>query len=297
MPTQSCLPGLSAPPVLVPPVTHHGGKLRYASHIWDVIVQHHALSGNTRFVDVCCGSGAVTFEAIRRGIPPGRCLMIDAGPYGLVWEAIAHGQFDMDRLGALCDQVPSDMRQVHDWLVALSKQPVDVGHPPFSYGSAPYVYLLLQSGAWGGKQVGIRDGCWLTPGFGDYWVPQAISLAHGISIALHVSPDSLKQRMEHLVAGWSGIRAWWGDAASFDYQVDTDTIIYIDPPYEGTTRYADSFDWRTLAGLPCDVFVSERKPLGLVASLLPRAGRSGVIAPKAGVPASSTRQEWVTLFR
>lgn len=53
---------------LIPPCTYQGGKQRYAKQIVDIMFKENNICENTKFYDLCCGSGAITLEIINRGI-------------------------------------------------------------------------------------------------------------------------------------------------------------------------------------------------------------------------------------
>lgn len=144
-----------------------GGKQRLASTILDTM----GLDGpreDTIFYDLCCGSGAVTIELLNRGWDPRAVVMVDAGPWGRIWQALGDGSFDLDRLRAEIDAVPSEPDAVQRHLQSLASQPA-------LHDEVLYRYLILQAGAFGGKAVWITNGAWKTPGFRAYWLPTATS--------------------------------------------------------------------------------------------------------------------------
>ena len=62
-------------PKLVVPCTYQGGKQRIASQIVDELTKNS--TEQTRFFDLCCGSGAISVELINRGILPSNVVMLD----------------------------------------------------------------------------------------------------------------------------------------------------------------------------------------------------------------------------
>ena len=53
---------------LVPPCSYQGGKQRLAKQIVDIIFEQNEINEDTKFYDLCCGSGAITLELINRVI-------------------------------------------------------------------------------------------------------------------------------------------------------------------------------------------------------------------------------------
>lgn len=64
---------------LIPPCSYQGGKQRLAKEIVDVIFDRNFITDNTKFYDLCCGSGAISLELINRGVNPENIIMLDVG--------------------------------------------------------------------------------------------------------------------------------------------------------------------------------------------------------------------------
>ena len=62
---------------LAPPCTYQGGKQRVSKEIIDYIFNSVPVNKNTKFFDLCCGSGAITIELLNRGIKPKNITMLD----------------------------------------------------------------------------------------------------------------------------------------------------------------------------------------------------------------------------
>ena len=58
------------------PCAYQGGKQRLAKDIVDIIFNENNISEDTKFYDLCCGSGAISIELINRGIQPENITMI-----------------------------------------------------------------------------------------------------------------------------------------------------------------------------------------------------------------------------
>lgn len=62
---------------ILPPCSYQGGKQRVSKEIIDYIFETSMIYGNTKFFDLCCGSGVITLELISRGIKPQNITMLD----------------------------------------------------------------------------------------------------------------------------------------------------------------------------------------------------------------------------
>ena len=71
---------------MLPPVTYQGGKGRLAAAIVDAM----RVPADATFVDICCGSGAVTLALLDSGHDPGRIVMIDQGPWTWALTSASH---------------------------------------------------------------------------------------------------------------------------------------------------------------------------------------------------------------
>ena len=54
-------------------------------------------------------------------------------------------------------------------------------------------------------------------------------------------PDTLYDRVERLCMGMDGVKGYWEDCN--DIHIEPNSVIYIDPPYDKTTRYGFKFDY------------------------------------------------------
>jgi len=77
------------------PCAYQGGKQRVAAQMVDQLLEA-APTPNSRFYDLCCGSGAVSIELVNRGVDPSRIWMLDISSWGCFWSAIGSGTFNME---------------------------------------------------------------------------------------------------------------------------------------------------------------------------------------------------------
>ena len=111
-------------PRLVPPCSYQGGKVRLAEKIVDIILMENEIDENTKFFDLCCGSGAITLELINRGIHPTNIIMVDIGLYGLFWNTVANEEFELDVFKKELNKLPS-IENIQKYLQNLSNVPVN----------------------------------------------------------------------------------------------------------------------------------------------------------------------------
>ena len=270
-----------APPALVAPVTYQGGKSRLAAAISGLI----RVPAGTFFCDLCCGSGAISLAMVEAGLPPEMLIMVDRGPWGAFWRAVGSGEFDCGRLESVAAWLPDDPSEVKGRLEEIASRPAD--------GDAVYVFLLLQAGSFGGKAVGLRGGRWITHGFRSYWTPRPGCNRKSPVNPMMPMPATILARMREIVRRCSGLLGLVADVAGF--APPEPAVAYIDPPYEGTTDYADGgLDAAAVArGLGCPCYVSEGRALGDCSLLLSAGRRKGGISGKRAAKAS---EEWLSAF-
>ena len=227
---------------LVPPCSYQGGKQRLASKIVDIIFEQNEIDEDTKFYDLCCGSGAISLELINRGINSNNIVMIDNGCFGSFWQAIANDEFELDVFKREIDKLPNK-QDIQQYLQNLSNQKVDKE-------LMIYHYLLLQSGAFGSKQIWIEEDKWKNNTFRSYWLPTETSNRKSPVNPMMPMPNTLYQRVEDIVEQLGGrITASQESVFNTIYKLDEEwesgndnVIIYIDPPYMNTIGYKESFD-------------------------------------------------------
>lgn len=262
--------------MLVSPCAYQGGKQRLAKNIIE------AIRPDGVFYDLCCGSGAVSVELVNQGHDPSKITMLDKSPWGLFWQEIGAGTFDVSKFYSWCQKVPPKA-EVKDWMVELGKQPADV--------DTVYVFLLLQSGSFGSKAIWIENNKWRNCSFRSYWEPTPTSNRRSPVNPMMPMPETLFARVEALAEGMKGVKGYYGDIFDLEPQ---DGVVYIDPPYSGTTFYGFDFDIMAFVNkCKCPCYVSEGKPLGENAiEFASKRDKGGICGYR-----KTYNGEWLTIFR
>lgn len=246
-------------------ITYQGGKQKYAKRI----ISH--ISPEGKFIDCCSGSGAITLELLAQGYNPADITMIDAGCMAKVFKKLVEGELDIGKMKELVLPVKQDIKTCHQYLKQLTEE-------PFS----EELYLILQAGSFGGKQVHYVDG-WKHAGFRSHWLPTATSSRKSPVNPMMPMPDTLILRAEMLqqqLQG-SGLTVLDVDLNEFDIRVlDASSVLYIDPPYKNTTAYHNSFAYDHVVAEAVDhfdeVWVSEYFPLSNTYFTFGQSGKGGV---------------------
>ena len=282
---------VATPKRLAPPCTYQGGKQRISRQVVDHILADGADVDDTRFFDVCCGSGAISIELLNRGVAPDRIVMIDISSWGAVWSAIGAGTFDLGTLRGYIDQVPNDKLAIHAFATELAKEPASVDEI--------YKYLILQACSFGGKQIW-RDGdSWRNAFFRRHWLPTASSVRQSPANVMQPSPQGLYERLARLADAAAGVRGLQADVSvMLNQDYDARSIIYVDPPYSNTTSYGFNFDLGTFvtavqAKSSATIYVSEAAAVSPEAVRIDPAGARGGISGNRRV----AHEEWLNSFR
>lgn len=106
------------------PCSYQGGKQRLAKQIVDIFYEENNINDDTKFYDLCCGSGAVSLELINRGFNSNNITMIDNGCFGQFWQDIAKDEFELNVFREEIDKLPS-IENIQSYLKELSNQQVD----------------------------------------------------------------------------------------------------------------------------------------------------------------------------
>lgn len=251
---------------LISPCTYQGGKQRLAAQIVSHLLSL-PITEETQFYDLCCGSGAVTLALIQQGIHPKNIHMVDSGGFGWFWETLAHGSFDIKIFKEELDKLPS-IDKIQKYLQELSLQPI---HKTLGV----YHYLMLQAGAFGGKQIGIKNSYWTNTSFRNYWLPTPTSNRRSPVNPMMPLPTTLYERVDRLVHFFEDkqLHAYYMSIDTFITEIGfkTDCIIYMDPPYQNTTRYENKVDYIAFLNTyrnQYPIFISEGIPLADMESYL-----------------------------
>ena len=284
--------------ILEIPCSYQGGKQRLAKQIVDIFYKENNINDDTKFFDLCCGSGAISLELINRGFNPNNITMIDNGCFGQFWQDIANGEFDLDIFKREIENLPN-LENIQSYLKKLSDLPVDED-------KMVYHYLLLQAGAFGSKQIWIENNKWKNNTFRSYWLPTETSNRRSPVNPMMPMPNTLYNRVEAIVEQLSGVITASRESV-FDavYRIDEERnkgnkniIIYIDPPYANTTGYKETFDIYSLEGQiwsTSPIYISEGyKMQGASESYLLSVGRTkGNISGEAK---KKPTEEWLNRF-
>lgn len=271
------------------PCAYQGGKQRVAGQIVDILLKA-APKPDSRFYDLCCGSAAVSIELVNRGVDPSRIAMLDLSSWGSFWSAIGSGAFNMDVFDQLLSELPGDKREIKAHMSELSVLPVR--------DHEVELYPVLQACSFGGKQIWRNGERWENAFFRDYWEPTATSIRRSPANPMQPSPAELRRRVDALVNGMRGVTCFNTDIMTvLGDPFPSDAVVYVDPPYQGTTGYAFGFDTTSFAGRFREVnraplFVSEGIPLTDDALMLTFGGAKGGISGMR----KGKHQEWLSRF-
>lgn len=251
---------------LLPPCSYQGGKQRLAVQICDIICSRE--SSDFIFYDLCCGSGAVSLEMLNRGYS---VIMVDKGPFGSVWESIGNKEFNIDIFKREIEKLP-DVSEIQGYLKELSNRPIDKD-------LFIYHYLLLQAGAFGSKQIWVKDEKWCNNTFRSYWLPTETSNRKSPVNPMMPMPETLYSRVCEILPYYEKIKGYNIDIFDSIDIIKKDNrrkVIYIDPPYKNTTGYFETFDiYGVLKELKGEiVYISEGCLLDNCDSIVLSEGRS-----------------------
>lgn len=277
---------------LVPPCSYQGGKQRLAKKIVDIIFEQNEINEDTKFYDLCCGSGAITLELINRGIHPSNITMVDSGVYGTFWNSVANDEFDMNIFKQEIDKLPS-VDKIQSYLQRLSNLSVNKD-------LLEYHYLLLQSGSFGSKQIWVENDKWKNNSFRSYWTPTETSNRRSPVNPMMPMPNTLFDRVKNIVDYMAGsINAINLDISKIEWHFDKNSIVYIDPPYKNTTGYGFNFDYEEFIinnWAYVNIYVSEGYKMDNVedAILLSKGRAKGSIS---GDIKKKPTEEWLNIFK
>lgn len=219
------------------PCTYQGGKQRLAPQIVELMYSRYDIGKDTKFYDLCSGSGAVSLYLLNSGFDLENLVMLDKSSFGLFYKMLGLGKFDLSVWWSYVKQVP-EKEKIKEYLEGLCKTDANEDEV--------YKFILLQAGAFGGKQI-YKDGVnWKNTSFRGYWTPTETSNRKSPVNPMHPMIDELNDRVHKLAANLIGLKAYHCDIYEIlknkDFVESTDKVIYIDPPYINTTKYGYSFD-------------------------------------------------------
>ena len=242
--------------ILKPMFAYQGGKTKLASKIYNEITSR--VGKDIALVDVCCGGGSVSIDFINNGLHPENIYMFDSGAIGAFWQQVSEGNFDLEYFEYLINKIPNNLENVKGFMEDLSKI-------EYTYvGEVVPEYLLLQAAAFGGKQIYDLGDKFSNTSFRSYWKPTETSSRRSPVNPMMPMPSTLLYRVKQLVSEMQPIKAAHTYAENIDFskiKTDKHLVVYIDPPYKGTTGYKDTVNLSLIIDnakrVGANVFVSE----------------------------------------
>lgn len=278
-------------PYLLPPCSYQGGKQHICKEIVDYIYKTTAILPDTKFYDLCCGSGAVTLELINRGVKPENIIMLDIGCWGSFWKSVGLGVFDLNKFKTYIEKIPKDKFLIQSYICELSQTSAVIDEP--------YKYILLQAASFGGKQIWRDNDKWQNTSFRNYWQPTETSNRRSPVNPMSPMPDEIFSRTINIVNQCKGITCYNKDIKYIlDVVEKENAVIYIDPPYTKTTKYGYNFDYEEFLSLLFDttlspIFVSEKE------SISDESIKLNFSKAKGGISGNrkSKNDEWLNVYR
>lgn len=216
---------------LTAPLSYQGGKQRLSKQILEEINKRVDLKDKL-FIDLCCGSGAIGLESLNYCK---EVIFVDKGEMGAFYSSLK--DFSLKDFKKEIEKLP-ELDGIKDYLTARSKERV-----PKDKMQRIYLYLLLQAGAFGSKQIWVESGKWKNCSFRSYWKPTLTSNRRSPVNPMMPLSDTLYKRVENILKEKDRIIGFQCDIKEFLKEQDlTNCVIYIDPPYENTTGYFYDFD-------------------------------------------------------
>lgn len=275
---------------LMAPCTYQGGKQRLATQIVDYIIEKVSMKKSTKFYDLCCGSGAVTIEMINRGFAPENIIMCDISSWGKFWQTIGDGTFDFEKFLEYANAIPTDKALIQAHMNIMAKENASIDEE--------YKYPILQSAAFGGKQIWRKNDEWKNTSFRRYWQPTENSNRKSLVNPMMPMTDELIRRIRNIVECCKGLTCVQGDIKNaLSLLLSEDCIIYIDPPYVNTTKYGFELNLNEILleigkRVNAPVFVSEKEKISDIAVQLNFNSAKGGISGNKG----TRNSEWLNYF-
>lgn len=223
------------PDPLRPPASYQGSKRLQGPRIAQEILAG-GLPPTGRVYDLCCGSGCVSLALVDAGVPASRLVMVDAGPWADVYASIGRGTFPMATLLAIVQRLPRTRGDQPEFLRHLKDLQLS------AHGRLA-AFVVLQAGSFAGMAVTEVDGMYRAPGF---------SFKMGMLSQTYDRVARLQRRLRGLTALRCPVS---------EVPLDDAAIVYVDPPYEGTTGYRGlTVDLPDIVRrAPCPVYISEAR--------------------------------------
>lgn len=245
------------------PLSFQGGKQKVAKSIVDIIKGD---INTTEYLDICCGSGAISIELINQGAHPEQIFMVDMSEWGAFWEQVSEDCFDIEHFSCLISDIPENPADIKQHLNLLSKTKFTS-----IYDAVP-TWLLLQCGSFGGKHIWLGDdGNFKNTSFRDYWLPTPTSSRRSPVNPMMPMPPTLHKQVMNVVDKMGAVKAVRCDVLDFCFETyelnreKENVVIFIDPPYQSTTGYGYTLDyvaWYSNLKLPSNykLFITDYVP-------------------------------------
>lgn len=273
------------------PVTYQGGKYRLAKQIVDIIFKENEITEDTKFYDLCCGSGAISIELVNRGILPWNITMVDKSPWGEFYKRVGDGTFSTDVFQFYIDDIPKDLTKIKEHAQYLISQPACDG----LFDNMIYKFLILQACAFGGTATWVENNQWKKGGgLRDYWLPTETSNRRSPVNPMMPMPQSLFERVEGICVELDGVNGMCCDVNGVD--IKDNAIVYIDPPYNNTCKYGYEVDYMKLIHKikgKCKIYLSEGSKISDNSYLLSSGRKKGNIN---GNKSKKSVEEWLNVF-
>lgn len=170
--------------------------------------------------------------------------MVNKSPWGLVWQMIGDGSFQLSEFKKFIDSIPKDITKIKQYASDIISKEVNIN-------MIPYHFLFLQACAFGSTATWVENNKWnKARGLRDYWLPTETSNRKSPVNPMMPMPENLFKRMNLLCDQANGLHGYCMDVFDFVYVLDEEwdikknknLIIYIDPPYHNTQQYGYTFD-------------------------------------------------------
>ena len=268
--------------MLKPMFAYQGGKTKIADKIVSEILKNHG--NDITFVDVCCGGGSVSIEIINSGLHPENVNMFDVGAIGAFWQQVSEGSFDLDYFEYLINKIPKDLDQVKPFMEDVSKIKYDY------VGEVISEYLILQASSFGGKQIFDNGDSFSNTSFRNYWKPTATSSRKSPVNPMMPMPSTLLERVKDIVLEMQAIKATHTFAENINFsnikEEGKELVVYIDPPYKGTTGYKNTINLEEVISnakrAGATVYVSEYYNLSENYIVLSNTTKGGISGERKG---------------
>lgn len=279
---------------LVPPCAYQGGKQRIAKDIIDIILKDNPFlieeENDIKFYDLCCGSGAISIEMINRGVSPNNIVMVDASPWGLFYQMLGNDTFSPDVFKIYIDDIPKDITKIKNYAYRMTQQKANDG----LFNNMVYKFLILQACAFGSTATWVENNQWKKAGgLRNYWLPTETSNRKSPVNPMMPMPDTLFKRVEELYCKMEYIKGYYDDVNNI--KIEERAILYIDPPYDKTTKYGFKFDYMDFIEKYNDtniIYLSEGKKLSDKAFKISSGRNKGGINGER----KNENEEWLNVF-